>query len=125
MARVVHYELPATDAERAIKFYEDVFGWRIEQYPGIDYWLITTGEDPETGIDGAIMPRTENDSTVRNTIDVDSVDDMLAKIKMAGGKIVVPKMPVLGVGWLAYLVDTEGNTTGLMDSESEAKLANP
>jgi uncharacterized protein len=121
MPRVVHFELPADDVERAIKFYEDVFGWHIEQWPGNDYWLISTGDDPEPGIDGALMPRTETYTVVCNIIDVESVDESLAKIQAAGGTIVVPKMPVPGVGWLAYFTDTEGNFTGLMESDPEAK----
>ncbi|MGZ7109599.1 MAG: VOC family protein, partial [Methanobacterium sp.] len=30
MSKVIHFEIPAEDPERAIKFYEDVFGWKIE-----------------------------------------------------------------------------------------------
>lgn len=44
MARIVHFEIPADDPERAIKFYEDVFGWEVQKWEGpFDYWLVTTG----------------------------------------------------------------------------------
>ena len=33
----------------------------------------------------------------------------------------LPKMPIPGVGWLAYLKDTEGNVFGLMQSDPSAK----
>jgi len=121
MGRVAHFELPAADVKRAVKFYEDVFGWRIEKWSGSDYWLIMTGEDPEPGIDGAIMPRTEADNVVRNIIDVESLDESLAKVEAAGGTVVDPKMPVPGVGWLAYFADSEGNVSGLMESDPAAE----
>ena len=55
MARVVHFEIPVDNPDRAVKFYTDVFGWKIEKWEGpIDYWLITTGEENEPGINGAL-----------------------------------------------------------------------
>jgi predicted enzyme related to lactoylglutathione lyase len=56
-----------------------------------------------------------------NTIDVDSVDAYLARVTEHGGTILVPKMPVPGVGWMAYCKDTEGNTFGMMQSDPNAK----
>ncbi len=57
MPRVIWFEIPAYNRERAAKFYEDVFGWKVEKWEGpFDYWLVTTGEEGEPGINGAIMP---------------------------------------------------------------------
>ncbi len=40
MPRVVHFEINADDPERAAKFYQNVFGWKIKKWEGpIDYWL--------------------------------------------------------------------------------------
>lgn len=53
MPRVVHFEIDAKKPERAIEFYEKVFGWKIEKWKGpVDYWLIMTGKESESGIDG-------------------------------------------------------------------------
>jgi len=59
MPRVVHFEFYVDDPERAVKFYQEVFGWKITKWEGpVDYWLVTTGEEGEPGIDGAIARRT-------------------------------------------------------------------
>jgi predicted enzyme related to lactoylglutathione lyase len=121
MARVVHFELAADDPERAVQFYESVFGWQIQKWAGPqDYWLATTGEPSEPGIDGAIMRRDPNMPAVVNTIDVASLDEMLAKVAAGGGTLVAPKMTIPGIGFFAYCKDTEGNTFGMMQSDPSA-----
>ena len=121
MPRVVHFEIHADVPDRAVKFYTDVFNWKIEKWAGpVDYWLVTTGGEGEPGIDGAIMGRSEQNK-VTNTIDVPSVDDFVNKIIASGGKVVMPKTPVPGVGYMAYFQDTEGNTFGLMQQDESAK----
>ncbi|HEU5102611.1 MAG TPA: VOC family protein [Roseiflexaceae bacterium] len=121
MARVVHFELAADDPERAIQFYEKVFGWQIQKWDGPqDYWLATTGERGTPGIDGAIMRRDPNMPAVVNTIDVASLDESLAKLTANGGTVVAPKMTIPGVGYMAYCQDTEGNTFGMMQADPAA-----
>jgi predicted enzyme related to lactoylglutathione lyase len=121
MPRIVHFELTADDPERAVGFYQQVFGWQFNKWGGPqDYWLATTGEQGTPGIDGAIMRRDPNFPTVINTIDVVSVDDAVAKITANGGTVVAPKMPIPGIGYFAYCQDTEGNTFGVMESDPSA-----
>lgn len=108
MSRVVHFEIPADDTERAVKFYEDVFGWKIKKWGTFEYWLVTTGEENEPGINGAILPK-ELSSIVRNAISVDSYRDAVEKIENAGGKMLTDVMPVEGVGFTGAFEDTEGN----------------
>jgi predicted enzyme related to lactoylglutathione lyase len=121
MARVVHFEINADDGERAVDFYTNVFGWKVEKWKGpVDYWLLTTGEG-EPGIDGAITLRADPLEATVNTVDVDSVDACMAKVVEHGGTILIPKMAVPGVGWMAYCKDTEGNTFGVMQSDPNAK----
>jgi predicted enzyme related to lactoylglutathione lyase len=121
MPRVIHFEIHADDPKRATKFYEKVFGWKISKWGGpAEYWLASTGEDKELGINGAIMKRTKNGSTW-NTIGVSSVDDFLQKIKKAGGKVIQKKTTIPGVGYMAYCKDTEGNIFGIMQADEKAK----
>jgi len=121
MPRVIHFEIHADDPERAVSFYENVFGWKISKWQGpVDYWLATTGEPDKPGIDGAIMRRTDHGTTY-NTIDVPSVDEFAQRIEKAGGKILMPKTAVPGVGYMAYCTDTEGNVFGIMEENPEAK----
>jgi len=127
MPRVVHFEIHADDPERAAKFYNRVFNWKIDKWKGPeDYWLITTGSDKEPGINGGLMKREEpatGESIVAYvcTIDVDSVDKFTGRITVNGGSIVAPKMAIPGVGWLAYCKDAEGNMFGIMQSDGSAK----
>ena len=120
MARVVHFEIHADDPERAVKFYSQAFGWKIDKWGPEPYWLATTGEKGQPGIDGAIMPRQEKLATV-NTVGVPSMGEAMKAVKAAGGKVLTPKMPIPGIGWNAYCLDTEGNTFGIYQDDPSAK----
>lgn len=122
MSRIVHFEIPADDPERSIKFYEEVFGWTIEKWDGpIEYWLIMTGPEDQPGIDGGLTRRTDPEMGVENTIAVTSVDKAVTKVEAHGGQVIRLKMAVPGVGWTAYIKDTEGNIFGMMESDPDAK----
>ena len=117
MGRVVHFEITADDTARAKRFYE-IFDWEIADanMPGAEYWLAKTGQDGDMGIDGAIMPRTYNPQPIIAWISVDDLDAMIEKVKVAGGKAIGEKQTVPGVGDTIYVVDTEGNTIGLIQA---------
>ncbi|MFQ5919073.1 MAG: VOC family protein [Thermoplasmata archaeon] len=124
MARVVHFEITADDPERAAKFYGDVFGWSAMKWEGPqEYWLISTGDEKEPGIDGGLARREDSPlaQPITNTIDVASVDKAISAVEASGGEILVPKSAVPGVGWLSYFKDTEGNVFGMMESDESAK----
>ena len=122
LARIVHFELNVKNVEETIKFYKNVFGWKIEKWDGpIDYWLIMTGDETKPGIDGGLGYEEEDFPKLVNTIDVDNVDETIKKIENNGGEIIRPKHAVPGVGWLAYFKDTEGIITGIMQEDTEAK----
>jgi predicted enzyme related to lactoylglutathione lyase len=122
MGRVVHFEIPAELPERAVKFYSDVFGWQIQKWQGPqEYWLITTGPKDQMGIDGGILQRRDPSQPVIDTIAVESLDATVATIEKHGGKIIIPRKPIPGVGWLAYFKDTEGNMFGVLEPDANAK----
>ncbi len=121
MPRVTHFELPVDDPARAANFYRSVFGWQINKWDGPeDYWLVTTGEGSKPGIDGALTHRSEGFMSTVNTVEVDSVDESAAKIQANGGKILMPKAAIPGMGWLVYGQDTEGNRFGMMQLDPSA-----
>lgn len=126
MPRVVHFEIHAGNPERALKFYTGLFGWKVDKWEGpVDYWLITTGEDNEPGINGAIMQRQgEIDGKAviayTCTIDVPNVDEYLEKALQLGAEVALPKMAVPKVGWMCYCKDTEGNIFGMMQHDPNA-----
>jgi len=122
MSRVVHFDIYADNPERAVKFYKQVFGWKITKWEGpTEYWLVMTGPDDKPGINGGLGRREDPADRTINTIDVPSVDDFTAKISGAGGKVLVPKVAIPGVGWFALCLDTEGNKFGLMEDDPKAK----
>ena len=121
MPRVIHFEIPAENPERAAAFYNKAFGWKIEKWPGpMDYWMVNTGADGTPGINGGLMKK-GNVSTTTNTIGVDSVDKAIEAVTNAGGKLIMPKTPIPTVGYFAYCQDSEGNLFGVMHSDPNAK----
>jgi uncharacterized protein len=121
MSRVIHFEIPASDPERASAFYKRVFNWKIEKWPGpMEYWMVSTGAEGTPGINGGLMKNT-NVKTTTNTIGVESVDAAIESATKAGGKLIMPKTPIPAVGYFAYLEDTEGNLFGVMQPDTNAK----
>lgn len=122
MNRVEHFDIYADEPERAINFYSDVFGWKIEKWEGpMDYWMVTTGPADQVGINGGIGKRQDPSQSTINTIGVASLDEFIETITAAGGKVVAPKMAIPGVGYFALCQDTEGNSFGLMEEDTSAK----
>lgn len=118
MGRVIHFEIPSSDPERAAAFYGRIFDWKIQKWAGpMEYWMITTGTDGP-GIDGGLMRRP---GPVTTTVGVDSLDGTMEAVASAGGKVVVGKAAIPGVGYVAHCEDTEGNLFALMQADASAK----
>jgi predicted enzyme related to lactoylglutathione lyase len=125
MARVIHFEIHAEDTERARRFYQDVFGWKFTGIRELDYWTIETGDGP--GINGGMLqrrgPAPQPGQAVNAhvcTIGVDDLDAIVGRAEKAGASIALPRMTVPGVGYIAYLVDTEGNIFGVHQADANA-----
>ena len=127
MPRVVHFEIHASDPQRAVTFYEKVFGWSFQKWEGpMEYWLIVTGPDDKPGINGGLVRRRgeiDGQAVIAYvcTVDVDDIDKSTATVEENGGSIALPKMPIPGMGWLVYCKDTEGNIFGMMQGDPNAK----
>jgi hypothetical protein len=136
MNRIIHFEIHSGDPERAAKFYRDVFGWEIHELllPGAQmkdenrYWLVTTGPDTESGINGGIVfrrgPAPADGQAVNAyvcTLGVADLNKSVDHVIRSGGSIAFPRMPVQGIGWLAYCKDTEGNIFGMMQEDKNAR----
>jgi predicted enzyme related to lactoylglutathione lyase len=127
MSRVVHFEIHAENPERAIKFYSTLFAWEFTKWNGpMEYWTIKTGPDSQPGINGGLVRRRgaiDGQAVIAYvcTVDTSSVDNAVKMITANGGTIALPKMPIPGVGWLAYGKDTEGNIFGVMQRDEAAR----
>lgn len=127
MPKVVHFEIPAEDLDRAKGFYSSVFGWRLDTMPmpnGGEYTsVVTTPVDQQTqmptepgAINGGMMQRTDNTPAPVITIDVDAIDQALAEIEAHGGSTVQSRTAIPGMGAFAYFKDCEGNVIGLWET---------
>jgi predicted enzyme related to lactoylglutathione lyase len=123
--RVVHFEIPFDDGDRARRFYGETFGWQVMPVPDMDYTMVMTGpSDPEKGptepgfINGGMFKRSEEfaGKAPNIVIDVPSIDEALRKVEAAGGKTLTQKMPVGDMGFAGYFADTEGNLIGLWET---------
>jgi predicted enzyme related to lactoylglutathione lyase len=123
MPTISHFDVAVDDVERAIKFYKELFGWKFTQPPGpIPYHLIETEDsDGKPGVGGGLGKRELPEQRISVYIGVDSVDRYSANVEKLGGKIVQPKMTVPGWGYLAICLDTENNTFGLWQDDTNAK----
>lgn len=112
----IHFEIPADDLERASTFYKELFSWDIKAAPGFeDYRTVTTN-----GLNGGIMKRSNPGTPIINYINVEDIDAYLTKLEQLGGQIIMPKMPIPGIGWNAVVKDTEGNTFGMLQEDKNA-----
>jgi len=125
MDKVVHFEIPADDVERAKKFYKKVFDWKMESFPDMEYTMIqTTAVDEkhmptEPGaINGGMMKRQDPVKSPVITIAVQDIEETMKNVKKMGGESIRGKMQVGDMGYAAYFKDTEGNIIGLWQNIS-------
>jgi predicted enzyme related to lactoylglutathione lyase len=117
--RVVHFEIPFEDRERASGFYSEAFGWQLNSLPEMSYVLATTGPSDqgppsEPGfINGGLLERGLPVGGPVVVVDVEDIDEALEKVEKLGGTTVEAKQAVGEMGFSAYFKDTEGNVIGL------------
>jgi predicted enzyme related to lactoylglutathione lyase len=119
MDPVIHFEMPATDARRAAKFYDRVFGWKTASLgpEAGDFVLAFTTESDEAtrmpkvrgAINGGFYKKSSGTDGVRLTILVDDVREAMKKIEEAGGKIIGEPFELPDVGLFVSFTDSEGN----------------
>lgn len=119
--RVVHFEIPCDQPEKTIEFFKQAFGWTFQQFGTEQYWMAITGDEKVPGINGAVMKKKDPRQPLANSIHVVNLDEAVKKVEKAGGTIVVPKMPIPTVGWLAYFKDPDGNIHGIYQDDKNAK----
>lgn len=128
MSRTVHFEIQASQPQALIDFYGSLFGWTFQRWGEHQYWLIDTGSGTP-GIDGGLLqrPGPAPSSAIQPvnaficTIDVAQLDATLQQASALGASVVMPTMPVEGVGMLCYLKDPDGNLFGVMQFNADFK----
>jgi predicted enzyme related to lactoylglutathione lyase len=123
MDRVVHFEIPAEDLERAKKFYSEIFGWKLNQLgPEMgNYVLVHTGPSDEQGmpqepafINGGLMRRDPSATSPVLVMAVADAEQTVEKVKRSGGRLVGEILDIPGVGRYARVQDCEGNVIGVL-----------
>lgn len=122
---VVHFEVPVRKAKinKVRRFYEDVFGWRIEKVPKIDYWMVMTEKTDKKNrlrkkgmINGGMMKRRGESGPVI-VLQVKNIKSHVRKAEARGAKVVALPSSVGDMGWYARVKDPDGNLIGLWQTK--------
>ncbi len=115
---IIHVEFSTSDREASGKFYSELFGWKVQQIPEMNYATFDTGE----GVGGGLNPVQEGypAGTVAVYVQSDDIEATLEKAEALGGKTIVPKSEIPGVGWFAFFADPTGNQIGLLTTLPES-----
>jgi uncharacterized protein len=126
---VSHFEIFASDVERARKFYERVFGWSFEVAGPPDFYLISTGPESDPGLTHGLIAKRSGAAAqgslnaFRCTISVRSITESVAAIQAAGGTIRGSMADIPNVGKVVEFADTEGNIACAMQYVQSHSLA--
>lgn len=115
---ITHTEIPVNDLEAARAFYSGLFGWQIEAPPGFETYPMWQAPNQLSG--GALTAREEGFTQPRAVVEVDSIDETLARVTAEGGRVVQEKQPVSDTSWWALFEDPDGNVLGLYEGTTEA-----
>jgi uncharacterized protein len=120
-ASVTHFEIYAEDLGALADFYRDLFGWHVEQAPGVDYYMIQTGASGESALRGGLTHRPiEGPRSWVHYVSVESLDETIARVEQLGGSVVRPQTAVPKVAWYAVVADPEGNIFALWQPDPNA-----
>lgn len=120
MGKVVHFEIPVDDPDRARRFYETAFGWSFQGYGDQPYWLTSIGPDGAAGIEGALIGRGDIHQHPVVVVDVDDIDAAVRSAVDAGAEQLGDRQAVPTMGWSAYVRDPEGNVIGIWQGDPDA-----
>jgi predicted enzyme related to lactoylglutathione lyase len=109
---VVHFEFWSENPDNVSEFYRKVFDWDIRSIPGMNYHLVQTG-DPGSLPGGIMKPSQHWATSMTLYIDVNDLDEYGARIRSAGGKILIEKMTVPNVGEFSLFEDPDGRVLGM------------
>ena len=107
---ICHIEIPVANLDRAARFYTEVFGWKIQMMPQMNYADFSTPTGEAGGLDASAKPSPEG---VKIYMVAENIPKTLERIEKAGGKTVQAEMSIGEHGFIGLFRDTEGNALGL------------
>jgi predicted enzyme related to lactoylglutathione lyase len=125
---IQHFEIYGDDPKKLAGFYQSLFGWKISEVPGMEYWMIHTVPTDDKGmpleagsINGGMMKRPMPEArSWLNYVTVKSLDETVKKAQSMGAKVMRPKSAVPKMGWFAILTDPEMNTFAVWQEDKNA-----
>jgi predicted enzyme related to lactoylglutathione lyase len=118
---VTHFEIYGEQPAALAEFYRQLFGWRLERAPGVDYWRIETEASPGRGIAGGLTHRPiAGTRGWMHYVHVASLDDAVAEAERLGAAVLRPKTAVPKAAWYAVLTDPEGNIFAIWQGDANA-----
>lgn len=114
---ITHIDIPVSDLKAAQTFYSGLFGWNIAEVPGFEGYPMWQAPNKISG--GGLAPRDESFTQPRSYVEVDSIDETLAKVTESGGTVVMEKSPISETSWYAFFNDPDGNTIGLYEGVTD------
>lgn len=114
---ITHIDIPVSDAGRAQEFYSNLFGWHIAEPPGFEGYPMWQAPNKISG--GGLAPRSDGFTQPRSYVEVDSIEETLAKVTESGGAVVMDKQPISDTSWWAIFTDPDGNTIGLYEGTTD------
>ena len=116
--RIEFVEIPAADFERAVQFYETIFGVQLTICDSCEYEQMAFFPEEAVGPNLAISWSADFHPSLDGVLihlNVKDIQATLERVCLNGGKIVRPKtkIEVDGRGYFAMFSDSEGNTMGL------------
>ncbi len=116
---IVHVEIPAVNREVAGEFYADLFGWKIQPVPEMNYTMWEAGNGDEYG--GFPQVSEENPAgQVLIYIASEDIEADLKKVEKLGGKVLRQKVEIPGMGWYGVFQDPTGNVLALYTGMNSA-----
>lgn len=114
---ITHIDIPVEDLGRASEFYSALFGWQIAEIPGFEGYPMWQAPNKISG--GGLAPRSADFTQPRSYVEVDSIDETLAKATAHGATVVMAKSPIDDKSWWAIFRDPDGNHIGLYEGPEE------
>lgn len=118
MSSLSHFEIFGDEPDKLAGLYGALFGWRIEQAPGVDYWRIQDGDGQMLG-GLARRPPFQIEGWLAY-FQVPSVTDAIAAVEHHGGRVLKERTPVPRTAWYAVVADPAGNAFAVWEPDALA-----
>lgn len=110
---ITHIDIPVADSQAARTFYGDLFGWNFMDIPGFEGYPMWRAPNDVSG--GGLAPRGDGFTHPRSYVEVDSIDEVLEKVRTGGGTVQMERTAITDTSWFAVFLDPDGNPIGLYE----------